>query len=324
VLYTLGGSVFLLIALLALFDAAPDAGFAMSGLAATARGLPEQTQILLLLAFLAGFGVKMPVFPLHGWLPLAHVQAPAPISILLSGILLKLGSYGLLRAAAMLPDAARALQDPLLALALIGLLYGGLLAWRQTDLKAMVAYSSISHMGVVLLGIATLDTTGLTGAVTQMVAHGLVAASLFLLFGLLYQRTHSRDLGHYGSLLAVAPRFTVFLVLAFVAAVGLPGSAGFVAELHTLIGGFLTWGWWVLGLAAGMLISAAYALRCVGWLCTGPLRGSLRGLPDLARGELLAAALLAVGTFWLGWFPGPLLGLTGPTLTQLAAGFGGG
>ena len=154
----------------------------------------------------------MPIFPIHGWLPLAHVEAPSPISILLSGILLKMGSYGLIRAAEMLPGAVIALQGTLATLALISLIYGGLLAWRQRDLKKMIAYSSVSHMGVVLLGIASLTVAGLTGAVYQMVAHGLVAGATFLLIGLLYERTHTRDVTHYSSLVRVTPRFAFFTV----------------------------------------------------------------------------------------------------------------
>ena len=167
----------------------------------------------------------MPIFPLHGWLPLAHVEAPSPISILLSGILLKMGSYGLIRAASMLPDAVVALQPLLAGLAFFSLIYGGLLAWRQTDLKAMIAYSSVSHMGIVLLGIATLNIAGLTGAVMQMVAHGLVAGSLFLLIGLLYERTHTRDVNDYSSLMQVTPRFAFFTSLALLAGMAHPGHS---------------------------------------------------------------------------------------------------
>lgn len=149
----------------------------------------------------------MPVFPLHGWLPLAHVEAPSPVSILLSGILLKMGAYGLIRVVVMLPEATLVFQPYLMFIALFGMIYGGVLAWRQSDLKAMVAYSSVSHMGIVLLGIATLNFTGLTGAVLQMTAHGLVAGALFLLVGLLYERTHTRNILDYSSLVQVMPRF---------------------------------------------------------------------------------------------------------------------
>jgi NADH-quinone oxidoreductase subunit M len=321
VLYTMGGSVFMLIALLVTFDSVPGHSFAMDAMTAGARALPEQTQILLFLGLLIGFGVKMPIFPIHGWLPLAHVEAPSPVSILLSGILLKMGAYGLLRAVYMLPLAAQALQGLLVGIALVGLIYGGLLAWRQTDLKAMIAYSSVSHMGVVLVGIATLNLAGLTGALTQMVAHGLVAGALFLLIGLLYERTHTREVTHYSSLVRVTPRFAFFTVLAFVAAVGLPGTAGFIAEFHTLIGGFQQWGWLMLVLSLGVLISAAYAIRTVGRLFTGPVRAQMRAIPDLQRSEVVAASVLAGGILWIGVFPAPLLRLTVETLTQLSAGF---
>lgn len=321
VLYTMGGSVFMLISLLVLFDAVPGHSFAMSDMGHGAPALPAETQVLIFLGLLIGFGVKMPIFPIHGWLPLAHVEAPSPVSILLSGILLKMGSYGLLRAAVLLPDAAQALQGVLAGIALLSLIYGGLLAWRQTDLKAMIAYSSISHMGVVLVGIAALNVTGLTGAVMQMVAHGLVAGALFLLVGLLYERTHTRDIGHYSSLVRVTPRFAFFTILAFVAAVGMPGTAGFIAELHALIGGFARWGWFMVLLSVGVLISAAYAVRTVGSLFTGPVRPHMRQVADLRGSEMLAASVLTAGILLLGVFPAPALRLSQATLTALSAGF---
>ena len=170
----------------------------------------------------------------------------------------------------------------------------------------MIAYSSVSHMGVVLVGIATLNVIGITGAVMQMVAHGLVAGALFLLIGLLYERTHTREIGHYSSLVRVMPRFAFFTVLAFVAAVGMPGTAGFVAELHTLIGGFQHWGWLMLLLSVGVLISAAYAVRTVGRLFTGPVRPQMR-----SRSRTCAAASSSPppcsppGTLLIGVLPGP-------------------
>ena len=323
VLYTMGGSVFMLIALLVLFDAVPGHSFAMEDLAAGGPQLDEQTQIMIFLGFLVGFGVKMPLFPLHGWLPLAHVEAPSPISILLSGILLKMGAYGMIRAVQMLPNAVLALQSVLATLAFVSLIYGGLLAWRQTDLKAMVAYSSVSHMGVVLLGIATLNVAGLTGAVMQMVAHGLVAGALFLLIGLLYERTHTREIGHYSSLVRSAPRFAFFTVLALVAAVGLPGTAGFVAELHALIGGFQAWGWVVVLLSLGVMISAAYAFRTVGRLFTGPVRPEMKDVHDLHPSELISAGLLSAGIVLLGVFPAGALELMAASVARLSATFTG-
>ena len=328
VLYTLGGSVFMLIALLLLYDVAPGHSFAMADMAAGGAQLPVRTQVLVFLGLLIGFGVKMPIVPLHGWLPLAHVEAPSPISILLSGILLKMGAYGLIRAAGTLPAAVQALQDWLALLALVSLIYGAVLAWRQTDLKAMIAYSSISHMGVVLLGIAALNEPGLSGALTQMVAHGLTAGLLFLLIGLLYERTHSRDLAAYGSLNRIAPRFAVFLVFTLLASVGLPGSAGFIAELQVLIGAYARWGGWLVLMSVAVLVSAAYALRAIRCLSTGPERpfsaapAGVAHFADLKRTECAAAWLLSAGIVSIGFYPAPLLRLMASSLARLARPFG--
>ncbi len=318
VLYTMGGAVFMLVALLMIYDAAPGHSFDMVLIAHGAAKLPENIQILLFIGLLIGFGVKMPIFPLHGWLPLAHVEAPSPVSILLSGILLKMGSYGLIRSAEMLPAAVVALQGWLAALALVSLIYGGVLAWRQRDLKGMVAYSSVSHMGVVLLGIAALNAAGFTGAVMQMIAHGLVAGALFLLIGLLYDRTHTRDIADYSSLVRVMPRFAFFTVLAFVAAIGFPGTASFIAELHALVGGFARWGGWVALLSLGVLISAAYGIRTIGRLFTGPVRENMRHVPDLTRTELAAAGVLSAGILAIGFFPAPALHLMTASINQLS------
>jgi NADH-quinone oxidoreductase subunit M len=319
-LYTLGGSVFMLVALLFLYDAAPGHSFAMSDMAAGGRNLPLPTQLLIFAGFFIGFGVKMPIFPLHGWLPLAHVEAPSPVSILLSGVLLKMGAYGLIRAAETLPAALLAVHDWLALIAFISLLYGGILAWRQQDLKAMVAYSSISHMGIVLLGIATLNVTGLTGAVMQMVAHGLTAGLLFLIVGLLYQRTHSRDLADYGALNGRAPRFAFFTAFAMLAAIGLPGSAGFIAEVHVLIGAFGRWGGRVVLACLGLLVGAAYGLRVMGRLC---MQGAPMALADMRRSEALAAGILALCILLLGFWPAPLLNLVAGSVAQVGRLFGG-
>jgi NADH-quinone oxidoreductase subunit M len=323
VLYTMGGSVFMLISLLILFDLTPEHSFAMDSITEGARSLPASTQVMLFLGFLVGFGVKMSVFPLHGWLPLAHVEAPSPISILLSGILLKMGSYGLIRAATLLPDAILALQPLLAGLALFSLIYGGMLAWRQTDLKAMIAYSSVSHMGIVLLGIAALNIAGLTGALMQMLAHGLVAGALFLLIGLLYERTHTRDVNDYSSLMQVTPRFAFFTSLALLAGMAIPGTAGFIAELHAIIGTYETWGWLILLVSAGMLITAAYSVRTIGRLFTGPVHSRMRDLQDLQPLELTAAGVLAAGIVLLGIIPRPALDLIEVSIAQLSIAISG-
>lgn len=321
VLYTMGGSIFMLLALLLLFDATPAHAFSFSAMAEGAKQLPVSEQVLIFLGFLIGFGVKMPLFPLHGWLPLAHVEAPSPVSILLSGILLKMGSYGLIRAIAILPAAAQVMQFSLFLLGTIGLLYGGLLAWRQSDIKKMIAYSSVSHMGVVLMGIATLNVYGMTGAMYQMVAHGLVAGATFMLVGLLYERTHTRDINDYGSLIKITPRFALLIILAFVGGVGLPSTAGFVAELHILIGGFKQWGWVITALSLGVLITATYSVRTIKHLYTGPVRLDMQQVEDLRPLEIAAAGTLIAAMLVLGFYPEPLLALVHTSVAQFVARF---
>ncbi len=318
VLYTMSGSVFMLISLLAIsqYDL-EHGGSLMTSMHQAAQDMPRYEQVLVLLGFLIGFGVKMPIFPLHGWLPLAHVEAPSPISILLSGILLKMGAYGLIRVVTMLPEAAHILQPLFIFLALFGMLYGALLAWRQSDIKAMIAYSSLSHMGIVLLGIATLNEIGMTGAVLQMTAHGLIAAALFLLIGLLYERTKTRNIQDYSSLVHVMPRFSLLITLSLLAAIGLPGSIGFVAELHTLIGGFQKWGGLMIFFSLSILICAAYSVRAIGILLTGPIKPKMQYITDLTRTELFAASLLVSCILFFGLIPTPLIDLSAATISQI-------
>ena len=318
VLYTMGGSIFMLLSLLAIsqYDLQSQ-GSLMVNMGQAAQNMPVVEQVLVLLGFLVGFGVKMPIFPLHGWLPLAHVEAPSPISILLSGILLKMGAYGLLRCFVMLPVAAQLLQPLLVFLALFGMIYGGLLAWRQRDLKAMVAYSSLSHMGVVLLGMATLNQTGFTGAIVQMAAHGLIAGALFLLIGLLYERTHTRNLDDYSALVTVMPRFATFTTVTLLAAMGLPGSVGFVAELHTVIGGFQQWGGLMVFFSLSILISSAYAMRTIGLLFTGPVKPQMRHIADLKPLELMSSGILVGGIVLFGLLPAPLIELSTATVGKM-------
>jgi NADH-quinone oxidoreductase subunit M len=319
VLYTMGGSVFMVLGLLAVYTASEHNSTAMDAMATVARTLPKDTQIFIFAGLLVGFGVKMPVVPLHGWLPLAHMEAPGPVNVLLSGASIKMGAYGLIRAVEMLPEATLLMQPWLASLALISIVYGGLIAWRQTDLKAMIAYASISHMGIVLLGIAALNTAGLAGAVLQMMAHGLVAGALFLLVGLLYERTRTRNIGDYSSLVRSMPRCAGFMTLALLASVGLPGSVGFVAELYTLIGGFQSFGWWALLLSAGLLIGAAYGFRTIGGLFTGPVRPAMLAVPDLRPLEVVAAGLLMTAIVGFGVHPAPSLNVLNASVMRLSA-----
>jgi NADH-quinone oxidoreductase subunit M len=314
----MSGSVFMLISLLAIsqYDL-EHGGSLMTSMHQAAQDMPRYEQVLVLLGFLIGFGVKMPIFPLHGWLPLAHVEAPSPISILLSGILLKMGAYGLIRVVTMLPEAAHILQPLFIFLALFGMLYGALLAWRQSDIKAMIAYSSLSHMGIVLLGIATLNEIGMTGAVLQMTAHGLIAAALFLLIGLLYERTKTRNIQDYSSLVHVMPRFSLLISLSLLAAIGLPGSIGFIAELHALIGGFQKWGGLMIFFSLNILICAAYSVRTIGILLTGPIKPKMQHITDLTRTELFAASILVSCILFFGLIPTPLIDLSAATISQI-------
>ena len=317
VLYTMGGSIFMLVSLIAVYQYVPEHVSLMSAMEDVSENMPKDQQIWAFLGFLIGFGVKMPIFPLHGWLPLAHVEAPSPVSILLSGILLKMGAYGLLRVVIILPLAAQALQSVLVFLALFGMIYGGLLAWRQSDLKAMVAYSSISHMGIVLLGISTLNQTGFTGAVLQMSAHGLIAGALFMVVGLLYERTHTRNIQDYSSLVQVMPRFAFFTTITLLAAMGMPGSVGAVAELHTIVGGFQQWGVIMVFFSLGLLISTAYAIRTIGLLFTGPVKPQMKDIEDLRTPELLALGILVAGIVGFGLLPASLVDLSAATTAHM-------
>jgi NADH-quinone oxidoreductase subunit M len=318
-MYTLGGSIFMLLGIFAIYLAADPRTFDMTALEAASGGWTRSFQLLPFLAFFIGFAVKIPVFPLHGWLPLAHVQAPTPVSIMLSGVLLKLGAYGILRVADTLPLGLQAVLPLLFVLALVNILYGAFLAFRQTDLKAIVAFSSISHMGFVLLGIAALNATGVSGAVFMMLAHGIITGGLFLLVGIIYERTNTMELGQLSGLAGQVPRYAGVTVLALLASMGLPGLAQFVGEFQTLIGAFERWGLYVLFASLGILVTATFTLRVIAAMFTGDVderRGSLR---DLDARELTAAVPLAVLTVVLGVFPSLALGLTDATVRAMTA-----
>jgi NADH-quinone oxidoreductase subunit M len=318
-MYTLGGSIFMLLGIFAIYLAADPRTFDMTALEAASGGWTRSFQILPFLGFFIGFAVKIPVFPLHGWLPLAHVQAPTPVSIMLSGVLLKLGAYGILRVADTLPLGLQAVLPLLFVLALVNILYGAFLAFRQTDLKAIVAFSSISHMGFVLLGIAALNVTGVSGAVFMMLAHGIITGGLFLLVGIIYERTNTMELGQLSGLAGQVPRYAGVTVLALLASMGLPGLAQFVGEFQTLIGAFERWGLYVLFASLGILVTATFTLRVIAAMFTGDVderRGSLR---DLDARELTAAVPLAVLTVVLGVFPSLALGLTDATVRAMTA-----
>jgi len=275
--------------------------------------------VFIFLGLFAGFAVKMGIFPLHGWMPLVYAEAPPAVTLISSGILLKMGAYGILRAVETLPGAAVALQQALATLAFVSLIYGALLAWKSRDLIAMAAYASISHMAVVLLGIFTLNATGIAGAALQMLGHGLAAGLMFLLLGLLAERLGGRDLSYFAGLMQRAPRFAGLLILALIGSIGLPGTVGFVSELHVMAGGYARWGGLIALLSVAVLIGAAYGLRV-----TNTIIGAGRDKPveDLGRAEAVAAGLLLTGMIGLGFFPAPALALIGSAAENLGRIFG--
>jgi len=318
-MYTLGGSIFMLLGIFAVYLTAEPRTFDMTALEAASGEWTRAFQIAPFLAFFVGFAVKIPVFPLHGWLPLAHVQAPTPVSIMLSGILLKLGAYGLLRVADTLPLGLQAALPALFVLALVNILYGAFLAFRQTDLKAIVAFSSISHMGFVLLGIAALNVTGVSGAMFMMLAHGIITGGLFLLVGIIYDRTKTMDLGQLSGLRTQVPVYTSLIMLALLASMGMPGLAQFVGEFQTLLGGFERWGLFVLFASLGILVTATFTLRVITGMFTGELDTRWQGIRDLDGRELAAALPLAVLTVVLGIFPSLALSLSDATIRAMTS-----
>ncbi len=322
VLYTAFGSIFMLAAVIYLGLAAHAAqgapSFAFSDLYALELALPVQT--LLLLAFTLAFLIKIPSIPLHTWLPDAHVEAPSPGSVMLAGVLLKMGAYGFLKLGLpMLPEAAKLFTPVLMSLAVASIIYGALLAWVQDDIKKIVAYSSISHMGYVMLGLLSYELLGIQGAIMQMVSHGLISAGLFFMVGMLYERTHHRELAVFGGLAKWMPVYALFFMLLALASVGLPTTSGFTGEFLVLLGAFYgAWPAFVQGeshyaliLASlavlGVILGALYMLRLVRRLLFGPAQSPGGQPADLSRRERMILATLVLAIFTLGIYPKPFL-----------------
>jgi len=316
-LYTLGGSIFMLLGIIAAYVNSGGHSFDMAVLNQASASWGIELQALIFFGFFLGMAVKIPAFPLHGWLPLAHVEAPVPVSMFLSAILLKMGAYGLFRAGVLLPLGLEWFIPMLFALGMINIVYGALMAWRQNDLKSMVAYSSISHMGFVLLGIAALTVTGFTGAIMQMVTHGLITAALFFLIGVLYEQAKTRDISEFGGLSRQIPRYGVLMSIALLASMGLPGLAGFISEFHVILGAFERWGLYVIIASIGILITAAYSLRTIGNMFTGALDPRWNHLQDISGRQFLAALVLVFLIIAIGIFPGPALNVVNSTATEM-------
>jgi len=307
-LFTLAGSVLFLIGVIVLYF---QGGETFDIVVLMAQDYPIAVQSWLFFAFLIAFAVKVPMVPVHTWLPDAHVQAPTAGSIILAGVLLKMGAYGFLRfSLPMLPQATVQYSTLMLVLSAVAIIYGGLLALAQDDLKKLVAYSSISHMGFVTLGIFSLNLRGIEGGILQMFNHGVTTGALFLLVGLIYERTHTRSIADYGGLMKAAPVFTIFLALFVLSSMALPGTNSFVGELLILAGAFGAN--MAVGAAAivGALLAAAYLLGMFRRVALGPASVGLRHkIWDLDLRELAAIVPLAVFVFWVGLYPKPFLNI---------------
>ena len=281
-------------------------------------GIGTYWRYVAFIALFVGFAIKVPVFPFHTWLPDAHVEAPTAISVILAGVLLKMGTYGLLRVSfPIFPDAMLKYQIPLAILGLINIIYGALCAMAQTDFKKLIAYSSISHMGVVLLGIAALNTQGVAGGVLQMFNHGIVTAMLFLIVGVIYDRAHTRGVNDFGGLANQMPVYTGIMTVAFFAAIGLPGLSEFVSELLSYLGAFQTFRWIAIVSSFGIVLTAGYMLWTLQRVFLGQLPDKWKSLTDVNGRELVAFVPLMVVVILLGVMPSVMLHPINATLNHL-------
>ena len=317
-LYTLAGSVLLLVAILVLYF---QGGHTFDILELTRQTYSTSLQAWLFFAFFAAFAVKVPMFPFHTWLPDAHVEAPTAGSVILASVLLKMGTYGFVRfSLPMLPDASRLFTPLMVVLSIVAIIYGAYMALAQADLKKLIAYSSVSHMGFVTLGLFMFNIQGIEGAVMQMVNHGITTGGLFLCVGVIYERTHSRQIADNIGLTKPMPRYATFLVIFALSSLGLPGTNSFVGEFMVLAGTFL----WSKAAAAfaslGIILAAAYLLWMVQRVAFGsPAPNMLPKLSDLNQREMATLLPLAVLVFAIGLFPNPLLSRMHTSVEQVLA-----
>jgi NADH-quinone oxidoreductase subunit M len=318
-LYTLFGSLFMLVGILALYFTVEPHTLNMMTLIDEASQLTRGFQLIVFLAFYVAFAVKVPIFPFHTWLPDAHVDAPTAVSVILAGILLKMGTYGFLRISyPMFPEGAIYFALPIGILALINIVYGALVCMAQKDLKKMIAYSSVSHMGYCMLGIAAITVTGISGCVFQMVSHGLITGALFILVGVLYERSHTRDIDAFGGLWIKLPVYSGIMTLFCLGSLGLPGLSGFVSEFMVFIGSYPSFKIIVPLAVIGVVITAAYFLRMVQRVFLGTFDGKKWGaLTEISGREIFTVTPLAILMIWIGVYPAPLVNMIKATMENI-------
>jgi NADH-quinone oxidoreductase subunit M len=314
-LYTLLGSLLMLVAFIYLFHQSNSFEIVDYYM----LPLPLSVQLFIFFAFFMAFAVKIPMWPVHTWLPDAHVEAPTGGSVVLAAIMLKLGAYGFLRyAMPIAPDAAHYLATPMIVLSLIAVVYIAFVALAQQDMKKLIAYSSISHMGFVTLGLFIFNPLGMEGGIVQMISHGFISGAMFLCVGVLYDRMHSRQIADYGGVVNTMPVFTAFAVLFAMANAGLPGTSGFVGEFLVILGAIQENFWYAFLAATTLILGAAYTLWMVKRVFFGAVGNShVAELQDLSKREFLILGVLALMVLGFGLYPQPITELTHATVGQL-------